>query len=134
MFKRREVVNIQTLAPVILGARYENLTVRKVGIGIEDLKSTNPELYNTYNSLIPVIPGMSEINDLDFVVFETINGEMVIFATEWIASKEESNAETINYRITLNNPTEPEVNMVKDFLREYLPSTWRIEKVIVGVG
>ena len=99
-FSINKVYNFNTLAPDILGDRYEDFKVLAMMTADEAMKYR--DIYTLHQNLVPVITGLPvNAGDCVFMLLENKDGETTVLAIEYIDPVSVRLVTTINIRVEL---------------------------------
>lgn len=115
--KIKGIYNFATKSPAILGNQFTNMKVRGImdfeeGVKYRDIAT----LHSTVKSSIPGIA--DDVKDLTFILFETLDGENVLLAKEYINADSVVQVQTVNVRAEINNVTTEDITIIKTKLQE----------------
>jgi len=118
MFERKKTYNFNTLAPSILGARYENMKVVSIldisdAMKIENVISKHANLLTIIDNL-PKDPG-----DCDFISFMNSSGDIVLLANEYIDQNSIEVVTTFDLNLTIPNVTTEDTALVMAILKQH---------------
>ena len=114
MFDMKKTYKFYTLAPEILGSKYDNMTVKGImdytdALKISDVVTTHDKL----SSLTDV-----DVTDLTFIKFENLEGEIVTFAEQWINANSVELVESIDISAKIYNVSTEDLTIINNSLKE----------------
>jgi len=115
-FNINKVYNFNTLAPVILGDRYENMTVLGILTAEEAMKYR--DIYTLHNNLIPVITGLPvNAGDCSFLLLENTSKETTVLAIEYIDPVSVQLVTSVNIRADIMNASTNDLVIITSLLK-----------------
>lgn len=116
-FELNKSYNYTTIAPIILGGTFKNQKVKAILTAEEAIKyrdiTTLHETMKTTSNPLPL-----DVNDLTYLLFETIDADTQILALEYIEPYSIELVSTINVRIDLLDTEAPTIAIVRARLKE----------------
>lgn len=105
-----------TLAPAILGSRFENLTLN--GIVNYEIAKTIRNIQDTQRQVYPILPeGTSDkFQNYNYLLFSTIENGILVLAEEWIDKNSIQTDFTIIANIEIRNVTATQIPLLRDIL------------------
>jgi len=104
MFQINNVYNFATIAPTILGAQYNNMTVKGILTIDEAIKQsdvvTTHEAVKAVSAVLPVSP-----NNMIFILFVDGTGNTLIMAQDYITPTSIVLVTSVTINIQINNAT-----------------------------
>jgi len=117
MFQINNVYNFATLAPTILGAQYNNLTVKGV-LTIDDAMKYS-DVLTTHESVKAVIPGLPATpSGMVFIRFVDTLGNSVVMSQDYIDPATVTLVTAVTINIQINNATTAMEPMLRMRLKE----------------
>ena len=116
-FNINKVYNFNTLAPVILGDRYENMKV--LGVLTADEAMKYRDIYTLHNNLVPVIVGLPvNAGDCSFLLLENSSKETTVLAIEYIDPNSVEVVTTVNIRADILDVSTNDMVIINSLLKE----------------
>lgn len=116
-FKIKGIYNFSTKASAILGNQFTNMRVKGI-IDFEEAVKYR-DVATLHATVKPSIPGIvDDVKDLTFVLFETIDGDDLLLAKEYINAESIVQVQTVNIRAEVTNVTTEDLNIIKTKLTE----------------
>lgn len=117
VFQINKVYNFNTLAPDILGSRYEGFKVKSMMTAEEAMKYR--DIYTLHQNLVPAITGLPiNAGDCVFMLLESKDKETTILAIEYIDPASITLVETINIRVELLDVSTDDLAVVTSRFKE----------------
>lgn len=116
-FKIKGIFNFTTKAPAILGNSFTNMRVKGIMDFEEGVKYR--DIATLHSTVKPTIGGIADdVKDLTFILFETLDGEDVLLAKEYINADSVAQVQSVNIRAEINNVTTEDISIIKTKLQE----------------
>ena len=119
--------NFKTLSPVILGSEYKNQKVIGIFNSTEAMKYG--DIQTTYALVSKQISTLPKINDLTFVLFESLDQDKTILALEYLDVNTIVEVTTFNLNIIVNNASTEDTSIITNMLKELGYTNFTIDKI-----
>lgn len=119
--------NFKTLSPVILGSEYKNQKVIGIFNSTEAMKYG--DIQTTYALVSKQISTLPKINDLTFVLFESLDQDKTILALEYLDVNTIVEVTTFNLNIVVNNASTEDTSIITNMLKELGYTNFTIDKI-----
>ena len=119
--------NFKTLSPVILGSEYKNQKVIGIFNSTEAMKYG--DIQTTYALVSKQISTLPKINDLTFILFESLDQEKTILALEYLDVNTIVEVTTFNLNIIVNNASTEDTSIITNMLKELGYTNFTIDKI-----
>ena len=119
--------NFKTLSPVILGSEYKNQKVIGIFNSTEAMKYG--DIQTTYALVSKQISTLPKINDLTFVLFESLDHDKTILALEYLDVNTIVEVTTFNLNIVVNNASTEDTSIITNMLKELGYTNFKIDKI-----
>lgn len=119
--------NFKTLSPVILGSEYKNQKVIGIFNSTEAMKYG--DIQTTYALVSKQISTLPKINDLTFILFESLDQDKTILALEYLDVNTIVEVTTFNLNIIVNNASTEDTSIITNMLKELGYSNFTIDKI-----
>ena len=119
--------NFKTLSPVILGSEYKNQKVIGIFNSTEAMKYG--DIQTTYALVSKQIATLPKINDLTFVLFESLDQDKTILALEYLDVNTIVEVTTFNLNIVVNNASTEDTSIITNMLKELGYTNFTIDKI-----
>ena len=119
--------NFKTLSPVILGSEYKNQKVIGIFNSTEAMKYG--DIQTTYALVSKQISTLPKINDLTFVLFESLDQDKTILALEYLDVNTIVEATTFNLNIIVSNASTADTSIITNMLKELGYTNFTIDKI-----
>ena len=119
--------NFKTLSPVILGSEYKNQKVIGIFNSTEAMKYG--DIQTTYALVSKQISTLPKINDLTFVLFESLDQDKTILALEYLDVNTIVEVTTFNLNIVVNNASTEDTSIIINMLKELGYTNFTIDKI-----
>lgn len=115
--KKKYNFNMNTNLVSILGDRYTIMKVK--GILTSDQAIRYTDITTMHQQVKPLLTSLPEnTSDLTYILFETIDGEEVVYANEYIDSDSIVETDKVNIRVDVANASTEDMNNIKTMLAE----------------
>lgn len=119
--------NFKTLSPVILGSEYKNQKVIGIFNSTEAMKYG--DIQTTYALVSKQISTLPKINDLTFILFESLDQDKTILALEYLDVNTIVEVTTFNLNIVVNNASTEDTSIITNMLKELGYTNFTINKI-----
>lgn len=119
--------NFKTLSPVILGSEYKNQKVIGIFNSTEAMKYG--DIQTTYALVSKEISTLPKINDLTFILFESLDQDKTILALEYLDVNTIVEVTTFNLNIVINNASTEDTSIITNMLKELGYTNFKIDKI-----
>ena len=119
--------NFKTLSPVILGSEYKNQKVIGIFNSTEAMKYG--DIQTTYALVSKQISTLPKINDLTFVLFESLDQDKTILALEYLDVNTIVEVTTFNLNIIVSNASTADTSIITNMLKELGYTNFTIDKI-----
>ena len=119
--------NFKTLSPVILGSEYKNQKVIGIFNSTEAMKYG--DIQTTYALVSKEISTLPKINDLTFILFESLDQDKTILALEYLDVNTIVEVTTFNLNIVVNNASTEDTSIITNMLKELGYTNFTIDKI-----
>lgn len=119
--------NFKTLSPVILGSEYKNQKV--IGIFNSSEAMKYGDIQTTYSLISKEISTLPKINDLMFVLFESLDQDKTILALEYLDINTIVEVTTFDLNITIKNASTEDTTIITNVLKELGYNDFKIDKI-----
>lgn len=119
--------NFKTLSPVILGSEYKNQKV--IGIFNSSEAMKYGDIQTTYSLVAKEITTLPKINDLTFILFESLDQNKTILALEYLSINTIVEVTTFKLNITINNANTEDTSIITNVLKELGYNDFKIDKI-----
>ena len=119
--------NFKTLSPVILGSEYKNQKVIGIFNSTEAMKYG--DIQTTYALVSKQISTLPKINDLTFILFESLDQDKTILALEYLDVNTIVEVTTFNLNIVVNNASTEDTSIITNMLKELGYTNFTIDKI-----
>lgn len=119
--------NFKTLSPVILGSEYKNQKVIGIFNSTEAMKYG--DIQTTYALVSKEISTLPKINDLIFILFESLDQDKTILALEYLDVNTIVEVTTFNLNIVINNASTEDTSIITNMLKELGYTNFKIDKI-----
>ena len=119
--------NFKTLAPVLLGSEYKNQKVIGIINSTEAMKYS--DIQTTYSLVSKEISNLPKVNELTFLLFESLDKDKTVMALEYIDTNSIVLITTFNLVITLNNANNEDTTIITNHLKELGYKDFTINKI-----
>lgn len=119
--------NFKTLSPVILGSEYKNQKVIGIFNSTEAMKYG--DIQTTYALVSKQISTLPKINDLTFILFESLDQDKTILALEYLDVNTIVEVTTFNLNIVVNNASTEDTSIITNMLKELGYINFTIDKI-----
>lgn len=111
------IYKFNTLAPAVLGASYTDM--KFLGKVSSKVAKRSRDIATLHNNLLSTIANLPlSVHDLNFLIFESADGEEIVLAAEYIDTYTLIPTETTNIRIEIYNVTDVDLSNLKLRLAE----------------
>lgn len=115
--KKKYNFSMKTEASMILGEQFKLMKVKGILSSTEAVKYK--DIATTHEILKPLIPNISpNLVDLTYILFETIDGDEVLFALEYIDTNTIVEVTNVNLRIEILNTSTDDIQIMNNVLKE----------------
>lgn len=115
--KKKYNFSMKTEASMILGEKFTLMKVKGIMASTEAVKYR--DIATTHEILKPLVPNMSpNLVDLTYILFETIDGDEVLFALEYIDTTTIVEVNQVNLRIEILNTSTDDIQVLNNTLKE----------------
>lgn len=116
-FELKKTYTFNTLAPAVLGEKYQVMRVRS--IMDYDNALLKKDVTTEFQTLKPLIPSLPDnVRDLTFILFEDINGSDILFALEYINATTIKEVSAIDIRVEIRGVSSEDLSIIKTKLTE----------------
>lgn len=116
-FALRKTYNFITLAPTILGERYNLMKVKSI-MDYSEAKTYN-DIVTEFETLKPIITTLPDnVMDLTFILFEDVNKDTKLMALEYINLDTVQEVKAIDIRVEILGVSTEDISIVKNRLLE----------------
>ena len=119
--------NFKTLSPVILGSEYKNQKVIGIFNSTEAMKYG--DIQTTYALVSKEISTLPKINDLTFILFESLDQDKTILALEYLDVNTIVEVTTFKLNIVINNASTEDTSIITNMLKELGYTNFKIDKI-----
>lgn len=119
--------NFKTLSPVILGSEYKNQKV--IGIFNSSEAMKYGDIQTTYSLVAKEITTLPKINDLTFILFESLDQDKTILALEYLSINTIVEVTTFKLNIIINNANTEDTSIITNVLKELGYNDFKIDKI-----
>lgn len=119
--------NFKTLAPVILGSEFKNQKVIGIFNSTEAMKYS--DIQTTYALVVKEVSNLPKINDLTFLLFESLEQHKTILALEYLELNSITEVATFDLSIIIRNASAEDTTIITNALKELGYIDFKIDKV-----
>ena len=119
--------NFKTLSPVILGSTYNNQKVIGIFNSTEAMKYG--DIQTTYALVYKEVPTLPKVNDLTFILFESLDQDKTILALEYLDINTITEVTTFKLNIVINNANTEDTSIITNALKELGYTNFKIDKI-----